>query len=266
MLSVLIKGHNISCSPGLYLDDHIAGEASSSSFDRGQVLRPAKVPFIPGNISKKGDIMAIPNPNPNIADGIKSDNKTYSSNKIESLIKTATELPIPEAGDAGKVLTVNSDLEYDLESVPSEVPTPAAGDAGKVLTVNAGATDYELDTPVTINDSTASASTVYSSNKVDSLLSVAKQESLEPVEVNGTLQLSADVLAHTFVNIQLLRGGAGGSVTLPVEDLYRYNVGIDVCANAAQAWAISFDSNGLLTLAGKSSDLSEPYIRIVAFL
>lgn len=52
--------------------------------------------------------MAIPNPNPNIADGIKCDNKTYSSNKIESLISAATELPIPEAGDAGKVLTVNA--------------------------------------------------------------------------------------------------------------------------------------------------------------
>lgn len=159
--------------------------------------------------------MAIPNPNPNIADGIKSDNKTYSSNKIESLIKTATELPIPEAGDAGKVLTVNSDAD-----------------------------GYELD----------------------NLLSVAKQESLEPIEVNGTLQLSADVLAHTFVNIQLLRGGSGGSVTLPVEDLYRYSTGVDICANAAQAWVISFDNNGLITLAGKSSDLSEPYIRIVAFL
>ena len=61
--------------------------------------------------------MAIPNPNPNIADGIKSDNKTYSSNKIESLIHAATELPIPEDGDAGKVVTVNEDLEYDLEAV-----------------------------------------------------------------------------------------------------------------------------------------------------
>ena len=81
--------------------------------------------------------MAIPNPNPNIADGIKSDNKTYSSNKIESLIKVATELPIPEEGDAGKVLTVN-----------------------------AGASGYELDTPVDptsiINDTTASVSSVYS--------------------------------------------------------------------------------------------------------
>lgn len=89
--------------------------------------------------------MAIPNPNPNIADGIKSDNKTYSSNKIESLIKTATELPTPEAGDAGKVLTVNSDSD-----------------------------GYELDTPVDptsiIDDTTAELDSVYSSKKVDALL------------------------------------------------------------------------------------------------
>lgn len=89
--------------------------------------------------------MAIPNPNPNIADGIKSDNKTYSSNKIESLIKTATELPIPEEGDAGKVLTVNSDSDgYELDVIPSELPTPEAGDEGKVLTVNAAEDGYEL--------------------------------------------------------------------------------------------------------------------------
>ena len=89
--------------------------------------------------------MAIPNPNPNIADGIKSDNKTYSSNKIESLINTATELPIPEAGDAGKVLTVNSDADgYELDVIPAELPTPEAGDAGKVLAVNSGEDGYEL--------------------------------------------------------------------------------------------------------------------------
>lgn len=66
--------------------------------------------------------MAIPNPNPNIADGVKCDNKTYSSNKIESLISAATELPIPEAGDAGKVLTVNSDEDgYELDT-PATYP------------------------------------------------------------------------------------------------------------------------------------------------
>lgn len=94
--------------------------------------------------------MAIPNPNPNIADGIKSDNKTYSSNKIESLIQTATELPIPEAGDAGKVLTVNSDADgYELDTIPSELPTPEAGDAGKLVAVNEDL-GYTLDPPPVI--------------------------------------------------------------------------------------------------------------------
>ena len=106
--------------------------------------------------------MAIPNPNPNIADGIKSDNKTYSSNKIESLIKTATELPIPEAGDAGKVLTVN-----------------AAEDG------------YKLDTPVApesiIDDSAAAADSVYSSSKVDALLS-AKQDALAVTTATATAE------------------------------------------------------------------------------
>lgn len=90
--------------------------------------------------------MAIPNPNPNIADGIKCDNKTYSSNKIEALISTATELPIPGAGDEGKVLTVNSDHD-----------------------------GYELDTPVDpsvlIDDSASAETTTYSSDKIDTLLS-----------------------------------------------------------------------------------------------
>lgn len=108
--------------------------------------------------------MAIPNPNPNIADGIKSDNKTYSSNKIESLIKTATELPIPEAGDAGKVLTVNSDSD-----------------------------GYELDTPVApesiIDDEASAADSVYSSSKVDTLLNGKQDAStaLKCVIIQGTL-------------------------------------------------------------------------------
>lgn len=128
--------------------------------------------------------MAIPNPNPNIADGLKCDNKTYSSNKIESLIKVATELPIPEAGDAGKVLTVNSDADgYELDNVGG-IPSIASGDAGKVITVNAGETAYELATPVApesiIDDSEAATDTVYSSSKVDTLLSGKADNSNTP--------------------------------------------------------------------------------------
>lgn len=95
--------------------------------------------------------MAIPNPYPNIADDIKSDVTTYSSNKIESLISAATELPIPSAGDAGKVLTVNSDSDgYELDIIPAELPTPESGDAGKVLAVNASEDGYKLDALATV--------------------------------------------------------------------------------------------------------------------
>lgn len=122
----------------------------------------------------------IPNPNPNIADGVKADNTTYSSNKIELLIKTATELPIPEAGDAGKVLTVDDELGYELATIPAELPTPAEGDAGKVLAVD-DELGYELVDPVNptdiIDDTAAATTTVYSSDKVDTLLS-SKQDAL----------------------------------------------------------------------------------------
>ena len=87
--------------------------------------------------------MAIPNPNPNIADGVKCDNKTYSSNKIESLISTATDLPIPEAGDAGKVLTVNSDADgYELDTPFKSVITKI----NTVTDTTATATDLDIYT------------------------------------------------------------------------------------------------------------------------
>lgn len=111
--------------------------------------------------------MAIPNPNPNIADGVKSDVTTYSSNKIESLISVATELPVP-----------------------------AAGDAGKVLTVNELADGYELDTPVDptsiIDDSAAAANKVYSSNKTASLITINGDT------VNGTT-ISAPITNHVII-------------------------------------------------------------------
>lgn len=133
--------------------------------------------------------MAIPNPNPNIEDGKKCDNKTYSSNKIESLIKTATELPIPEAGDAGKVLTVNSDSD-----------------------------GYELDTPVAptsiIDDTAAAADKVYSSSKVDTLLSgkvdISKESTTLTEDTSGSVfhfnrdgDLVAVYVSETAAQVQL---------------------------------------------------------------
>lgn len=133
--------------------------------------------------------MAIPNPNPNIADGIKSDNKTYSSNKIEALISTATELPIPEAGDEGKVLTVNADHDgYEL--------------------------DAPVDPSVLIDDSAAADTTTYSSDKIDSLLTPVsievtntESESMSIVENNS---YSIGKLVVISLRINVTTGIAGG--------------------------------------------------------
>lgn len=141
--------------------------------------------------------MAIPNPNPNIADGIKSDNKTYSSNKIESLIQSATELPIPEAGDAGKVLTVNE--------------------------ANDG---YEIKTPVAptsiIDDSTAGSDTVYSSDKVDTQISTAISDKVRSVHTGWNTTLTTDTITSglviAIVNSKLYTVNIGTS-TITVSDL-----------------------------------------------
>ena len=157
--------------------------------------------------------MAIPNPNPNIADEVKCDNKTYSSNKIESLISTATELPIPEAGDAGKVLTVN-----------------AAEDG------------YELDTPVTPSDiedlyivrtqtvvSGASIASATESNSIDPI-AITSVDGYTPIAVintraygyYGSRVLAYAWIANSGLNYSLYNSSTSvnATVTLDVDILY----------------------------------------------
>lgn len=83
--------------------------------------------------------MAIPNPNPNIADGIKSDNKTYSSNKIESMISTS-QLPEIGEGDTGKVVTVGAD-GYELDT--TVVPVLTAISASDFFEDDSNVTSFE---------------------------------------------------------------------------------------------------------------------------
>ena len=81
--------------------------------------------------------MAINNVRHPIKDTVKADNSTYSSNKIESLIHSATELPETGIEDAGDVLMVNDEGEWDKGEIiiPQEVPTPTVENIGKVVTV-----------------------------------------------------------------------------------------------------------------------------------
>ena len=81
--------------------------------------------------------MGIDNIRHPIKDTVKADISTYSSNKIESLIHSATELPETGIEDAGDVLMVNDEGEWAKGEIiiPQEVPTPTAENIGKVVTV-----------------------------------------------------------------------------------------------------------------------------------
>lgn len=145
--------------------------------------------------------MAIENVRHPIKDTVKADNSTYSSNKIESLIHSATELPeasvadagdvlmvneegewdkgeiivpqelpTPAAADIGKIVSVVSDgdegAEYGLETIPSEVPTPTVADSGKVISVNASG-EYALKKPYTQNVPAGAMSNGITLNRID---------------------------------------------------------------------------------------------------
>lgn len=106
--------------------------------------------------------MAINNVRHPIKDTVKADNSTYSSNKIESLIHSATELPETGIEDAGDVLMVNDEGEWAKGEIiiPQELPTPAAADIGKIVSVvsdgDEGA-EYSLeDAPTEVPTPTAS--------------------------------------------------------------------------------------------------------------
>lgn len=170
--------------------------------------------------------MAIPNPNPNIADGIKSDNKTYSSNKIESLIKTATDLPIPEAGDAGKVLTVNAAEDgYELDY------------AGHDL----------------IDDNTASSDTVYSSSKVDDLLS-GKASASDLTTLSGLVS-AMNIESVTRVAATVTTGNSG-NIALPYQnDGFTYIVGA-MCTTSSYVpvvWVSSSNNTWYMTIRGSDT-------------
>ena len=81
--------------------------------------------------------MGIDNIRHPIKDTVKADNSTYSSNKIESLIHSATELPETSIEDAGDVLMVNDEGEWAKGEIiiPQEVPTPTVANIGKVISV-----------------------------------------------------------------------------------------------------------------------------------
>lgn len=185
--------------------------------------------------------MAIPNPNPNIADGIKCDNKTYSSNKIESLISAATELPIPAEGDEGKVLTVNSDADgYELDTPvsASDVDTAIATaltPAAVVPTVPAGVaieenTSYQIGNLVVLNMILKCTDTIANNGNILTGLPVsASTDRIIFIKRNGTDKWIQSTINGSFiilpesgdlVNVTAINGTEGSPVYVSVNITY----------------------------------------------
>lgn len=90
---------------------------------------------------------------PPIKDGVKADNTTYSSNKIEEIVSTIESeipaLPEPAVGDIDKVIGITSDgstgAEYGLITIENELPTPSSSNKGKVAIVTKEGSSYKWD-------------------------------------------------------------------------------------------------------------------------
>lgn len=87
--------------------------------------------------------MAIPNPNPNIADGMQCDNLTWSSNKIAGEIVSAAETIEAEIPTTEEIQTLIDDsLDEDISIslyegiVEGNLPLPVINKQGKVVTIN----------------------------------------------------------------------------------------------------------------------------------
>lgn len=183
--------------------------------------------------------MGIDNIRHPIKDTVKADNSTYSSNKIESLIHSATELPETSIEDAGDVLMVNDEGEWDKGEIiiPQEVPTPTVENIGKVVSVvsdgDEGA-EYGLSTPKSHFDNAVIG--VMINNVIASPISLSGFNNSHPNEFSIGLinQPSNDVMIIFRYLGQLLTANKnvfGGFATISSK-IYYYEFTVDVNATS----------------------------------
>ena len=147
--------------------------------------------------------MAILNPNPNIADGIKCDNKTYSSNKIDSLISTAiTTALIPAAvvPTVSEGVTIEENASYKI---------------GKLVILNMilKCTDTIANNGTILTDLPVSAST-------DRIIFIKRNGSDKWIQstINGSFILLPS--SGDLVNVTAINGTAGTPVFVSVNIAY----------------------------------------------
>lgn len=158
---------------------------------------------------------------------------------------------------------------------PAGVGVPSGGATGDVLRKDS-TTDYDtywdtltaLDIPYDNTSSgmsatnTQAAITELKSNLTD-LTTYDTGDTSSPVSVNGTYQIPADVLAHTFIIFSARRQGVGNSTLFVTNDLLLYDNGFSMMVDNSNYYKFKISTTGLVTLIAKSGGVNDPFIHVV---
>lgn len=139
--------------------------------------------------------MAIPNPNPNIADGVSTDNLTWSSNKIASEIK-----------DVSDVTTITAVPVSDLSSAS---------------VINA----YKINNVLYINGRLASTTGISAGSEIFSIPGLNTYSENDFIDINGVSSNGSGTYAYTE-NTETGIKVSIGTAAIASDNLFFFNASI----------------------------------------
>ena len=211
-----------------------------------------------------------------INDTVPSDHTTYSSDKINTLLSgkaniadlatVATTGAYSDLTGTPTIPTKTSDLVNDSGFITSaQVPTIDDTVVSSSSVWSSYKTSAEIGTKANSTD-------VYTKTEVDTalagkqdLISIHSDNSPSAVSVNGTYQIPANVLAHTFIIIACRRGGYGNSIVFKKDELLTFDNGFTFLGSGGGYYTLKCSNTGLLTVTN-IQNLSEPYILVTGFM
>lgn len=225
--------------------------------------------------SVEGSLYA-PEQQSEINDNVTASNTTWSSDKINTelsgkvdssdLATVATTGAYSDLTDTPNIPTKTSDLVNDSGFITSaQVPTIDDTNVSSSSVWSSYKTSSEIGTKANSTD-------VYTKSQVDTalagkqdLISIHSENSPTAISVNGTYQIPANVLSHTFIIIACRRGGYGNSIVFKKDELLTFDNGFTFLGTGGGYYTLKCSNTGLLTVTN-ISNLSEPYILVTGIL
>ena len=146
--------------------------------------------------------MSIPNPNPNIADGLSTDNLTWSSNKIASEIKEV------------------SDQIEDISDVTTITPVPVS-DLSSASVINA----YKINNVLYINGRIASTTGISAGSEIFSIPGLNTYSENDFIDINGVSSTGSGTYAYTE-NTEIGIKVSIGTAAIASDNLFFFNASI----------------------------------------